>query len=58
MSEALRVVVADDQDLVRTGLEMVLAARGVDVVALAADGRAAVDAVRLRSTGCPPHCGC
>ena len=32
MSEALRVVVADDQDLVRSGLEMVLAARGVDVV--------------------------
>jgi DNA-binding NarL/FixJ family response regulator len=41
-----RVVVADDQDLVRSGLEMVLSARGVDVVAQAGDGRAAVDAVR------------
>ncbi|WP_457190463.1 response regulator transcription factor [Nocardioides sp. P5_E3] len=44
----LRVVLADDQDLVRSGLEMVLAARGVEVVGTAADGREAVDAV-LRS---------
>jgi DNA-binding NarL/FixJ family response regulator len=42
---ALRVVVADDQDLVRSGLEMVLAARGVEVVGTAADGRDAVEAV-------------
>jgi DNA-binding NarL/FixJ family response regulator len=42
----LRVVVADDQDLVRSGLEMVLSARGLDVVGTAADGREAVDAVR------------
>lgn len=41
-----RVVVADDQDLVRSGLEMVLRARGVHVVGLAADGREAVDLVR------------
>jgi DNA-binding NarL/FixJ family response regulator len=41
----LRVVVADDQDLVRSGLEMVLAARGIDVVGTAADGRAAVETV-------------
>jgi DNA-binding NarL/FixJ family response regulator len=40
-----RVVVADDQDLVRSGLEMVLAARGIDVVGTAADGREAVSAV-------------
>jgi DNA-binding NarL/FixJ family response regulator len=40
------VVVADDQDLVRSGLEMVLTARGVEVLACAADGREAVDAVR------------
>lgn len=40
------VVVADDQDLVRSGLAMVLQARGVDVVGLAADGREAVDMVR------------
>ena len=43
---ALCVVVADDQDLVRTGLEMVLSSRGVDVVGLAADGREAVALVR------------
>jgi DNA-binding NarL/FixJ family response regulator len=42
---ALRVVVADDQDLVRSGLEMVLGARGIDVVGLAADGREAVELV-------------
>ncbi len=40
------VVVADDLDLVRSGLEMVLAARGVEVVGTAPDGRAAVDEVR------------
>lgn len=40
------VVVADDQDLVRSGLEMVLAARGIDVLASAADGREAVEQVR------------
>jgi DNA-binding NarL/FixJ family response regulator len=40
------VVVADDQDLVRSGLEMVLQARGCDVVGLAADGREAVEVVR------------
>ena len=40
------VVIADDQDLVRSGLEMVLRARGCDVVGLAADGRQAVEMVR------------
>ncbi len=40
------VVVADDQDLVRSGLEMVLAARGIEVLATAGDGREAVEAVR------------
>jgi DNA-binding NarL/FixJ family response regulator len=43
---APRVVVADDQDLVRSGLEMVLSARGCDVVGLAEDGRQAVEVVR------------
>ena len=41
-----RVVLADDQELVRSGLRLVLEARGVEVVAEAADGRAAVAAVR------------
>ena len=40
------VVVADDQDLVRSGLEMVLDARGCSVVGTAANGREAVDVVR------------
>jgi DNA-binding NarL/FixJ family response regulator len=43
------VVVADDQELVRSGLRMVLEARGISVVGEAADGREAVDVV-VRST--------
>lgn len=42
----LRVVVADDQALVRTGFRMILMSDGIDVVAEAADGVEAVDAVR------------
>ena len=41
-----RVVVADDQDLVRSGLELVLGTRGCEVVGIAADGREAVEVVR------------
>ncbi|TQJ53734.1 response regulator transcription factor [Streptomyces sp. NBC_00080] len=41
-----RVVIADDQALVRTGFGMILAADGIDVVAEARDGDEAVDAVR------------
>jgi DNA-binding NarL/FixJ family response regulator len=40
------VVLADDQDLVRTGLRALLEARGVEVLAEAEDGRAAVEASR------------
>ncbi|GAA3217782.1 response regulator [Dactylosporangium siamense] len=43
---SLRVVVADDQALVRTGFRMILTAGGIEVVADAADGAEAVDAVR------------
>lgn len=46
MTEAPRVVIADDQALVRTGFRMILAADGIDVVAEAADGDEAVAAVR------------
>jgi DNA-binding NarL/FixJ family response regulator len=46
MSEAPRVVIADDQALVRTGFSMILSADGIDVVAEAADGEQAVEAVR------------
>jgi DNA-binding NarL/FixJ family response regulator len=46
MTEPLRVVVADDQALVRTGFKMILASEGIDVVAEATNGAEAVDAVR------------
>jgi DNA-binding NarL/FixJ family response regulator len=46
MTERLRVVVADDQALVRTGFRMILAAGGIDVVAEASTGAEAVEAVR------------
>ncbi|MFB7448394.1 MULTISPECIES: response regulator [unclassified Streptomyces] len=46
MAGAPRVVIVDDQALVRTGFRMILAADGIDVVAEAADGDAAVAAVR------------
>jgi DNA-binding NarL/FixJ family response regulator len=43
------LVIADDQDLVRSGLGMVLQARGFDVLGEAADGRQAVDLVEQTS---------
>ncbi|GAA3393008.1 response regulator transcription factor [Cryptosporangium minutisporangium] len=46
MSDAVRVVVADDQALVRTGFRMILTADGIDVVAEATTGVEAIDAVR------------
>ena len=42
----IRVVVADDQELVRTGLQLVLESRGCEVVGLAGDGSEAVALVR------------
>lgn len=42
----LRVLVADDQALVRTGFRMILAADGIEVVGEAANGLEAVDAAR------------
>lgn len=42
----LRIVIADDQALVRTGFGMILAADGIEVTAAAADGAEAVAAVR------------
>ena len=45
-SGTVRVVVADDQALVRTGFRMILTADGIDVVAEAATGAEAIDAVR------------
>jgi RNA polymerase sigma factor (sigma-70 family) len=46
VTEPVRVVVADDQALVRTGFRMILTADGIDVVAEAATGAEAIDAVR------------
>ena len=46
VSETVRVVVADDQALVRTGFRMILTADGIEVVAEASNGTEAIDAVR------------
>jgi DNA-binding NarL/FixJ family response regulator len=46
LSEPLRVVIADDQALVRTGFRMILTADGIDVVAEASNGAEALEAVR------------
>ncbi|MEN3534419.1 response regulator transcription factor [Microbispora sp. ZYX-F-249] len=51
---SIRVLVADDQEIVRTGLAMILDAQSdIEVVATAADGRRAVElARRLRPDVC------
>ncbi|MEO3796845.1 response regulator transcription factor [Nonomuraea sp. B10E15] len=46
MTEPLRVVIADDQALVRTGFRMILTANGIEVPAEAANGDEAVAAAR------------
>ena len=49
----LRVVIADDQEMVRSGIRMILEASGIDVVGEAADGRDALElAQRLRPDVC------
>jgi DNA-binding NarL/FixJ family response regulator len=50
----IRVLVADDQEIVRTGLAMILGAQpDIEVAGTAADGREAVDlARRLRPDVC------
>jgi DNA-binding NarL/FixJ family response regulator len=46
VTESPRVLVADDQALVRTGFRMILAADGINVVGEATTGAEAIDAVR------------
>ncbi|MEV1204897.1 response regulator transcription factor [Microbispora rosea] len=46
MNSSVRVVIADDQALVRSGFGMILAADGIEVTAEAANGAEAVAAVR------------
>jgi DNA-binding NarL/FixJ family response regulator len=41
-----RVLLADDQDLVRTGFRLILATRGIEVIGEAADGTAAIAQAR------------
>jgi DNA-binding NarL/FixJ family response regulator len=45
VTEPPRVVIADDQQLVRTGFRLILTSQQIEVVAEAADGVQAVDAV-------------
>ena len=47
------VVLADDQELVRSGFRLILELAGIEVVGEAADGRAAVELARDASpTSC------
>jgi DNA-binding NarL/FixJ family response regulator len=46
LTEPLRVVIVDDQALIRTGFRMILAAEGIDVVGEASNGEHAVEVVR------------
>jgi DNA-binding NarL/FixJ family response regulator len=46
VASGLRVLIADDQALVRTGFRMILKSGGIDVVGEAADGRQAVTSAR------------
>jgi DNA-binding NarL/FixJ family response regulator len=49
----LRVLVADDQPIVRSGLRLILESSGIDVVGEAVDGREAIDLAReLRPDVC------
>jgi len=51
---SIRVIVADDQEIVRTGLQLILDAQpGIEVVGVAADGERAVElALELRPDVC------
>jgi DNA-binding NarL/FixJ family response regulator len=46
VSPPLRVVIADDQEIVRSGIRLILEAHGVEVLGEASNGRDAVDLAR------------
>jgi DNA-binding NarL/FixJ family response regulator len=46
VTDVLRVVLADDQELIRAGLKALLEARGIQVVGQAADGHEAIELVQ------------
>ena len=46
MTVPLRVVIADDQEIVRSGIRLILEAHGIDVLGEATDGREAVELAR------------
>ena len=45
-SHVFSVVIADDQEIVRSGIRLILEAHGIDVLGEATDGREAVDLAR------------
>jgi DNA-binding NarL/FixJ family response regulator len=49
MTAALRVVLADDQELVRDGFRMILESGGIEIVGEARDGREAIYLARRRT---------
>jgi DNA-binding NarL/FixJ family response regulator len=46
VTDALRVVIADDQEIVRSGIRLILETHGIDIVGEASDGREAVELAR------------
>jgi DNA-binding NarL/FixJ family response regulator len=47
VSESIRVLIADDQQLLRAGFRVILESEGIEVVGEASDGLAALEQIRL-----------
>ena len=54
VTAGLRVVVVDDQELVRSGFALILERAGMEVVGQAGDGAAAIEAVRAAAPAALP----